>query len=101
MVFQGGSFVWTFVLKRFLIFSVILFYCEALFLLFDFTYSTFARGDEREFNSRRFDPIYGHDLTAKFDGYDLWGEVRYRLITNSLGFKDASTRDVPLASQTR
>jgi hypothetical protein len=31
----------------------------------------------------------------------VWGEVRYPLITNSLGFKDASARDVPLKSPSR
>jgi len=85
-------------LKRILINTMMGFYCVALFLIFDFAYSTYTRGDEREVNPRRFDPVYGHDLTSNFDGYDVWGESRYRLITDSLAFKDASTREVPLAS---
>jgi hypothetical protein len=31
-----------------------------------------------------------------FAGYDIWGEARYPLFTNSLGFKDGSVREVPL-----
>jgi lysophospholipase L1-like esterase len=96
---QSGSFFGAaFTPRRILINSAMFFYCLALFLIFDFAYSSFTRGDERELNPRRYDPVYGHDLNSKFDGYDVWGEKRYRLITNSLGFKDASTRDVPLTS---
>jgi lysophospholipase L1-like esterase len=32
----------------------------------------------------------------RFDGYDSWGDVRYPFVTNSLGFRDAQVRDVPL-----
>jgi hypothetical protein len=46
-------------------------------------------------------PIYDHGLTTNFDGHDVWGEVRYRLVTNSLGFKDGSVREVPLKSDAR
>lgn len=84
--------------RRILINSAWVAYYVALYLLGDFAYSTFTSGSEREFNPRRYDPVYGHDLVSKFDGYDVWGEQRYRLTTNSLGFKDASTRDVPLTS---
>src|SRR5262249_54131969 len=64
-------------------------------------YSTFTRGQEQARPARIYDPVYDHGLAPKFDGYDVWGEARYRLITNSLGFKDASTRDVPLQSDAR
>jgi hypothetical protein len=42
--------------------------------------------------------IYHHDLKAKMkvDGA-RWGHLVYRVRTNSLGFKDATTRDVPLS----
>jgi len=95
---SGGFFRAAFAPRRILINSAMVFYYLALFLIFDFFYSTFTRGDERDLFPRRNDPVYGHDLVSKFDGYDVWGEKRYRLITNSLGFKDASTRDVPLTS---
>jgi len=55
-------------LKRILINTMMGFYCVALFLIFDFAYSTYTRGDEREVNPRRFDPVYGHDLTSNLDG---------------------------------
>lgn len=89
------------VLKRGLITSALLIYSTALLLLFDFIYSSATQRDERELNPRLRNSAYGHDLAVKFDGYDVWGEERYRLITNNLGFKDASTRDVPLKSDKR
>lgn len=76
-------------------------YCLALYLGFDFAYSTFTRGEEQGRLARIYDPVFDHGLAPKFDGYDVWGEARYRLLTNSLGFKDSSTRDVPLKSATR
>lgn len=87
--------------RRILLNSAMFLYCLALFLVFDFAYSTFTRGQEQARATRVYDPIYDHGLAPKFDGYDIWGEARYRLITNSLGFKDASTRDVPLQSPAR
>src|SRR5690349_19338892 len=70
-------------------------YCLGLFLLFDFAWSSFTRGEETRRAARIANPVYDHGFSAKFEGYDVWGEVRYPLITNSLGFKDASPRDVP------
>src|SRR5262249_35712500 len=64
-------------------------------------YSTFTRGQEQARPARIYDPVYDHGLAPKFDGYDVWGEARYRLITNSLGFKDSATREVPLQSNGR
>jgi hypothetical protein len=76
-------------------------YCLVLFLAFDFDYSTFTQGQEQARAARIYDTVYDHGLAPKFDGYDVWVESRHRLLTNSLGFKDASTRDVPLQSNTR
>ena len=87
--------------RRILLNAAMVLYCLALFLAFDFAYSTFTRGQEQVRSARVYDPIYDHGLAPKFDGYDIWGEARYRLITDSLGFKDASTRDVPLTSDMR
>jgi hypothetical protein len=81
--------------------SAMVAYCLALFLLFDFAYSSFTRGQEQARQARIHDPVFDHGLAPKFDGYDVWGEARYRLITNNLGFKDSSTRDVPLKSDAR
>jgi len=46
-------------------------------------------------------PVYSHSLAANFDGDDLWGERRYHIRTNALGFKDAVNRDVPPKSDRR
>lgn len=42
------------------------------------------------------DRAYHHTLQPLFDGYDVWGTQRYRVITDSLGFRDAVAREVPL-----
>jgi len=90
-----------FTLKRALVHAGILAYCMVLFLAFDFAYSSLTRGEETERPPRIANRIYDHGFAADFDGYDVWGELRYRLITDSLGFKDASVRNVPLKSASR
>ena len=42
------------------------------------------------------DPAYTHTLKSNFAGYDWWMGRKYPVFTNSLGFRDASVRDVPL-----
>ncbi len=76
-------------------------YCLVLFLAFDFAYSSLTRGEETARAARIANPVYDHGFAADFDGYDVWGELRYRLVTNSLGFKDASARKVPLQPTSR
>lgn len=44
------------------------------------------------------DPAYTHTLAPNFDGFDAWGSHKFRIFTNSLGFRDASVREVPLAA---
>jgi hypothetical protein len=87
--------------RRVLLNVALFMYCLGLYLAFDFAYSTFTRGEEQARLARIYDPVFDHTLAPKFDGYDVWGEARYRLITNSLGFKDSSTREVPLKAGTR
>jgi hypothetical protein len=87
--------------RRILVNSLLVLYCLLLFLGFDFLYSGFTRGQERERLARVADPVFDHGLVANFDGYDVWGEARYRLITNSLGFKDGTVREVPLKPSSR
>jgi hypothetical protein len=72
--------------------SVFLLYCIALLLLFDLLYSNFLY--QRDESPRIRDARYHHGHKANFDGYDGWG-IRYRLRTNSLGFKDANVWQVP------
>jgi len=90
-----------FTLKRALVHAGIIAYCLVLFLTFDFAYSSLTRGQENERPARIASRAYDHGFAANFDGYDVWGELRYRLITDSLGFKDASVRNVPLKSASR
>ena len=98
------SFAWLkaqFAPRRIMVNSLLFVYSLSLFLGFDFLYTAFTRGQERERIARVADPIYDHGLVPNFDGYDIWGEARYRFFTNSLGFKDGSVRDVPLKAASR
>ena len=64
--------------KRLLFNTLMVLYCLALFLGFDLLYSAFTIGQERERSARVYDPVYDHGFAANFDGYDIWGEARYR-----------------------
>lgn len=90
-----------FSLRRALVYAGISAYCLALFLAFDFAWSSLTVGEESQRPARIANPVYDHGLAAGFDGHDVWGEVRHRLVTNSLGFKDASTRTIPLKPASR
>src|SRR5262249_13946103 len=74
-------------------------YCIAIFLTLDFAYSSFLHVDAR--SPRQFHPIYNHGFVPNFEGYDYWGDVRYKIFTNSLGLRDASVRDVPAKGAVR
>ena len=53
----------------------------------------------RERLFRRLSKIYHHDLAKKVHVPNaLWGNLKYEIFTNSLGFKDKSYREVPLVS---
>jgi hypothetical protein len=97
---MGRILAW-FTLRRVLVNTGIFAYCLVLFLAFDFAYSTLTRGEERARPARIANPVYDHGFAADFDGYDTWGELRYRLTTDNLGFKDATVRTVPLKSTSR
>ena len=98
---QGGLLSRAFAPRRILTNALMAAYCLALFLVFDFAWSSFTQGQEQARLARIYDPVYDHGFAANFDGYDVWGEARYPLITDSFGFKDASTREVPLKSASR
>jgi hypothetical protein len=89
-----------FTLRQALLNTGMVIYCIALLLLFDFVYSFLTAGEDAR-KVRIPNPVYDHGFAANSDGYDVWGEERYRLITNSLGFKDGSVREVPLQATGR
>jgi hypothetical protein len=74
-------------------------YCAAILLACDFAYSNLFHAPERPL--RVVDPEFHHGLAANFDGYDIWNFTIYPMRTNSLGFKDAAARTVPLKSELR
>ena len=90
-----------FTVRRALVNTGLAFYCLILFLVFDFGYSSLTMGEEQARLARVANPAYDHGFAPNFDGYDVWGEVRYRLATNSLGFKDSSARNVPMKTSAR
>jgi len=77
----------------------------ALFLVLDVATGMLAfrllpdRIDERSF--RTDSALYHHDLQPGKSEWAQWGPLRYRVHTNSLGFKDATAREVPLESERR
>ncbi len=48
---------------------------------------------------RQLSPIYHHGLKPDTAAWASWGRYRYRVYTNSLGFRDTAVRDVPPASR--
>jgi len=50
---------------------------------------------------RKPSDVYHHDLRERVDTDGVWGATRYRVRTNSLGFKDRAVREVPLESAGR
>jgi lysophospholipase L1-like esterase len=62
----------------------------ALFLLLDFSLGYFLCPK----TVGQPDAYYHHDLPKNFDGPRDWGDREYRLVTNSLGFKDSADRQV-------
>src|SRR5580700_5143338 len=82
-------------LRRFGVHVGVILYSIAIFLALAFAYSTWINSEASpRIALRQFD----HGLLPNFDGYARFGEFRYRFITDSLGFRDAATRQVPLKS---
>jgi hypothetical protein len=74
-------------------------YCIAIFLALDFAYSKLIL--QPEGSARIADPLFHHTLAPNYHGFDRYGELRYRLVTNNLGFKDRAVRVVPTTPDTR
>ncbi|MDH3386496.1 MAG: SGNH/GDSL hydrolase family protein [Gammaproteobacteria bacterium] len=51
-----------------------------------------------ERNYRTPNELYHHDLVPLSDTVGIWGQSIYRIRTNSMGFKDSSTRQVAIHS---
>lgn len=51
------------------------------------------------FTYREASPVFHHGFTRNKSVTAAWGPLRYRLYTNSLGFKDGSVREVPLETE--
>src|SRR4051812_39218461 len=69
-------------------------YCIAIWLTLDLIYSHFTYVHDTPV--RRADDLYDHGLLANVTGTISWGSARYDFHTNSLGFRDAAVRDVPM-----
>jgi hypothetical protein len=53
-----------------------------------------------DYNSFRCsNPYYHHDFLPNQNVETAWGDRKYRVFTNSFGFRDETVRDVPLASK--
>jgi hypothetical protein len=52
-----------------------------------------------DYSFRCPNPYYHHDFLPNQDAETEWGDRKYRIITNSLGFRDGTVRDIPLASK--
>jgi hypothetical protein len=74
-------------------------YCVLLLFTFDLLYSNFLYNEDTLAGIS--DPEYHHGLKPNFAGYRGWGWDRFPVYTNSLGFRDAGVRSVPLASSGR
>jgi hypothetical protein len=77
----------------------------ALFLVFEFAvHIIWSEGNPwlgPPFTKSKFriaSPVYGHTLAPNYAGEEAWGTATAKIVTNSLGFKDARMRSVPLRS---
>jgi hypothetical protein len=84
-------------MPRAVVAGLMILYCAGIWLILDFGYAGLTRGEK----PRVANPIFHHTFAANFAGYDEWGDLRHRLFTNNLGFKDAVVRDVPMTPATR
>jgi hypothetical protein len=87
-------------MRRLALYVGLIVYGVGIFLVCDLVFSSlFYRQGEGKV--RVAHAVYHHGLAPSVDGYSRWGELPYRIKTNSLGFKDAAVRDVPLQTDVR
>ena len=82
-------------IRRVRFYGLMLLYCVAIYAALDLTYSHLLY--ERDRSGRIQSDHYHHGFRANFQGYESWGPLRAKIHTNSLGFKDETTRNVPAA----
>jgi hypothetical protein len=75
------------------------FYCIAIWLVLDFIYSKSIYVADTPVI--RQDEHYSHGFVPNLESHVTWGTARYEFYSNSLGFRDAAVRDVPLQSTSR
>src|SRR5262249_39821424 len=85
--------------SRILRWPLVVAYCLGLWFVFDLIYSNLLYNED--VLARISDPEYDHAVKPNFAGYRGWGWDRFPYYTNSLAFRDASVRSVPLASSGR
>jgi hypothetical protein len=78
---------------------LLVFSCVALLLALDLLYTRVVL--PRLPKGRVSHADYHHGLAANFSGSEKWGELTLRLVTNSLGLRDSSVREVPARSAAR
>ena len=66
-----------------------------LFLGLDYAYTTLTQSRGIAEPGIR-DPVFHHAFKPYFNATRIWGDEKYQFFTNSLGFADSSTREVPL-----
>jgi len=82
-------------LRRWIFVTLMALYCLAIFFALDFLYSNLFFSESPNAPGLRIpNAVFDHTLAANYEGYERWGEARYRIATNSLGFKDATMRYV-------
>ncbi len=79
--------------RKTLVFTVAFF----ILILDGFAGAIFNPTKDRSF--RCSNPYYHHDFLPNQNVETTWGTRRYRIFTNSLGFRDGTVRDVSLASK--
>ena len=77
--------------------------CVAIFLALDWVRTAFIQRSAARITGKGLGCFSAHDITRVFSlrpncsCIRAWGGERYRLMTNSLGFRDKEIRDVPLS----
>lgn len=82
--------------------SVVLGVVFILFLVIDFTYSKFFLINEKKININIKHKIFHHHLLPNFEEIQGGGlHPKFKVITNSLGFRDSKVREIDLKKKNR